>query len=155
MKDVSLGRVLVLPSVLTILLLTLFPLVYSLTLSFYSWQLPNPSPRFVGLDNYAQLGADQRFLLALLRSILFVGVSVSIQFLLGMGGAVLLGRNLRRLGAMTSVLIVPIMIAPVAVGAIWMPLYDINFGLLNYFLRLLGAAKVEWLATPFNALPSP
>ena len=154
MKDVSLGRVLVLPSVLTILLLTLFPLVYSLTLSFYSWQLPNPSPRFVGLDNYAQLGADQRFLLALLRSILFVGVSVSIQFLLGMGGAVLLGRNLRRLGAMTSVLIVPIMIAPVAVGAIWMPLYDINFGLLNYFLRLLGAAKVEWLATPFNALPS-
>ena len=125
-----------------------------LFLSFHSWQLPNPSPRFVGLENYAQLGADQRFLLALLRSILFVGVSVLIQFLLGMGGAVLLDRNLRRLGAMTSVLIVPIMIAPVAVGAIWMPLYDINFGLLNYFLRQLGAGKVEWLATPFNALPS-
>ncbi len=154
MKDANLGRVLVLPSVLTILLLTLFPLLYSLTLSFHSWQLPNPSPRFVGLENYAHLGRDLRFHLALLRSIGFVAVTVSLQFFLGMSGAVLLDRNLRSLGTMTSVLIVPIMIAPVAVGAIWMPLYDINFGLLNYCLSLLGVGKMEWLATQANALPS-
>ena len=145
MKDANLGRVLVLPSVLTILLLTLFPLLYSLTLSFYSWQLPNPSPRFVGLENYAHLGQDLRFHLALLRSVAFVAATVSLQFFLGMSGAVLLDRNLRSLGVITSVLIVPIMIAPVAVGAIWMPLYDINFGLLNYCLSLLGIDKMEWL----------
>ena len=153
MRDRTLARLLVLPCASAILILGIFPLVYALRLSFHSWQLPSPEPQFVGLENYANILRDERFYWAIVRSCFFVVTTVGIQFLLGFTGAFVLSRGVGGLRLIGSLLLAPVMIAPVAVGAIWLPLFDINFGLLNYCLGLIGLGKVEWLATPTNALP--
>ncbi len=153
MRDRTLARLLVLPCALALLILGIFPLIYALRLSFHSWQLPNLEPQFVGLENYANILHDERFYWAIVRSCFFVVTTVGIQFLLGFTGAFVLSRGVRGLRLIGSLLLAPVMIAPVAVGAIWLPLFDINFGLLNYCLGLIGLGKVEWLATPTNALP--
>ena len=153
MRDRTLARLLVLPCALALLILGIFPLIYALRLSFHSWQLPNLEPQFVGLENYANILQDERFTWAIVRSCFFVVTTVGIQFLLGFTGAFVLSRGVRGLRLIGSLLLAPVMIAPVAVDAIWLPLFDINFGLLNYCLGLIGLGKVEWLATPTNALP--
>jgi len=152
-RDRTLARLLILPCALAILILGIFPLIYALHLSFHSWQLPSLEPQFVGLENYANILQDKRFYWAIVRSCFFVVTTVGIQFLLGFTGAFVLSRGVRGLRLIGSLLLAPVMIAPVAVGAIWLPLFDINFGLLNYCLGLIGLGKVEWLATPTNALP--
>jgi len=147
----------VLPAALTLLVITIFPLLYELRLAFMSWELAmGASPRFVGLQNFIKiLTQDDRFWSAFqVTGILMVG-GVTLQLVLGTGIALLLNRLGRWRSPMVSLFLIPVMIAPVVAGFQFRMIYHNQFGPLNYIIELLTFGHWQgfaWIADPNIAL---
>jgi len=145
-----------LPAVVIIALTTLYPLAYSLFLSGHSWNMSiptsHPVPNFP--TNYTALLSDPQFLSSVRTTLVFVGVSVVVELIVGMALALLITSSLRYLGLVRTVLLIPVMIAPVVVGILWRTLYHTDYGPINDALGMLGLPAREWLGDPKNALLS-
>lgn len=134
------------PAALIVLLVTLFPLVYSLTISFQTMRLVPPTPpRFVGLGNYADLLAQPRFWQVLGNTATIVFVSVALQYVIGFLLALALhakvpGERLYRIG-----FLLPMLMAPVAVALIWRMLLHSTLGPVNDFFTLMGLPNLPFL----------
>jgi multiple sugar transport system permease protein len=144
----------VLPAVAALLAVTVYPLVYSLRESFYRIELTfSPTPEWVGFKNYVDaLTNDPRFWPAMGRSLYLVAFGVVIELALGFGLAVLLNRlgPLRTL--VTALLLVPVMIAPVAVAIEGVVIFNNSWGPLNYLLSRIGVDGPVWLGDRSVAL---
>jgi multiple sugar transport system permease protein len=82
-----------------------------------------------------------------------VGLSVTIQFILGILIAWLLQRNFRGKDAVFTVVLMPMMLCPIVVGLLWRYMFNTEWGIINYFLHnLLGFARIEWLGREQNSL---
>jgi len=87
----NIGELFLAPSFILIILICAFPFIYSIFMSFHSWELASPLPkRFIGIENYISIFKDTRFWLSLLRSIFIVGVGAIIQVVLGFSLGLLL-----------------------------------------------------------------
>jgi len=147
----------VLPATLTLLVITIFPLLYELRLAFMSWELAmGAPPRFVGLNNFIKiLTKDTRFWSSLRVTAILMTVGVSIQLGLGTGIALLLNRLGRWRSPMVSLFLIPVMIAPVVAGFQFRMIYHNQFGPLNYIIELLTFDHwhgLAWIADPKVAL---
>jgi multiple sugar transport system permease protein len=137
------------PAVLLVLLVSLFPLVYSLSISFQQVRLVPPSPpRFVGLDNYANLLSQPRFWQVLGNTSLIAVLSVAIQYVAGFALALALhakipGERLFRVG-----FLLPMLMAPVAVALIWRMLFHSTLGPVNQLFTALGLPNLPFLTDP-------
>jgi multiple sugar transport system permease protein len=144
------------PAVLFLLFTSVYPLLYSLRLSFYSWNMtvPNSRPVWIGLDNYTHLFRDANFLASVRVTLIFVVASVTVEFLLGMALALLATSSLRAMGLIRTVLLIPLMMTPVVVGVLWRTLYHTTYGAVNFFLNLVGIASQPFVGDPKQALAS-
>ena len=147
------------PSIVILLALTVFPLVYAVYISFQDFYLPRPRAiTFVGLQNYGDILADSRFWTSLKQSIFFMIGSITVEFFLGLSLALFFFEEFRGRSAKAAYLpmiLVPMMIAPVVVGYMWRLLYQVQFGPINYLLfEFLGLGPFEWTANPSTALLS-
>ncbi|ATN36577.1 hypothetical protein ACO34A_22575 (plasmid) [Rhizobium sp. ACO-34A] len=106
------------------------------------------------LSNLNLLLGDALFLTATLNTILFVVLSVSIELVLGVALALLAASVRRGKGLIRTVTILPILVSPVAIGAMWRLIYSYDFGPLNQILEAFGFAKVGWLSETSIALLS-
>ncbi len=142
------------PALTFLLLTSVYPLLYSLRLSFFSWNMtvPNSQPVFIGLRNYTRLLDDANFLSSVRITLIFVAVSVSIEFLLGMALALLATSRVRAIGLIRTVLLVPLMMTPVVVGVLWRTLYHSTYGAINFFIGLIGIPPQTWIGDPKQAL---
>lgn len=146
---------LVAPALTLLIFIWGYSWIYSLKVSFSEY-IPyiNPTPRFIGLDNYITLFKDPLFLKTLKNSAVFTGISVFFQIIGGLGIALGLSRLRRSKKLFTTIALMPMILAPVLVGLMWKLFYDIEFGLLNYFLNSLGFPKLGWIAVANMVLPS-
>ncbi|WP_099771537.1 carbohydrate ABC transporter permease [Mesotoga sp. H07.pep.5.3] len=145
----------VLPAVLVLLAISIYPLIRSITLSLYNYNLLKPDRiNFTGLGNYVNAFTDSNFWNALKRTAYFTVFGVSIELILGMLIALLMNRDFRGKGIVRSLMIVPMILSPVAVGLVWRILYDYDAGMVNYFLSFLGVSKHAWLGDQTTALLS-
>jgi cellobiose transport system permease protein len=132
---------------------SLFPIVFTLYISFTSWN-GFTSPVFVGIKNYLLLVADKRFYGALVNTLILMLMIIPIQIGLGMLLAVLLSSN-RMIGKDTFRLLnfLPYLTTPVAMGIIFTILFDWQFGAVNQALTALGLVRenVNWLGRPWPA----
>lgn len=139
----------VLPTVVIILALTIFPLVYSLRLSFCRWDMTTfgSHPQFIGLKNYARLFIDGRFYNAVTKTGIIVISALVAQTLLGVGVALLLHRKFRGRGILIAIFLIPLMISEIAAALCWGLIYDATFGPLNEILVMfhLTIKRVAWL----------
>lgn len=139
----------VLPTVIIILALTIFPLVYSLRLSFCRWDMTTfgSHPQFIGLKNYARLFIDGRFYNAVTKTGIIVISALVAQTLLGVGVALLLHRRFRGRGILIAIFLIPLMISEIAAALCWGLIYDATFGPLNEILVMfhLTIKRVVWL----------
>lgn len=144
------------PAVFFLLLTSVYPLLYSLRLSFFSWNMtvPNSQPVFIGLRNYSRLLDDPNFLSSVRITLIFVVVSVAIEFALGMGLALLATSRVKAIGLIRTVLLIPLMMTPVVVGVLWRTLYHTSYGAINFFIGLLGIPPQTWIGNPQQALAS-
>lgn len=145
----------VLPAIILLVLVLIFPLIYVLYLSLGT-ELGNNAIAFVGLANYAELLSDAAVWNALNITLVFTVASVAGHMLIGLGAALLLNRDLVWRTAWRVVALLPWMFAPVVVGVVWRWIYNTQFGILNDMLLDLHLlqAPVSWLGDANLALPS-
>lgn len=145
------------PAMVTLLGITIFPLLYELRLAFSSWELTISSePEFVGFQNFINIVLnDQRFWSSMRVTAILTGGGVTIQLILGTGLALLLNRLHAWRTPFVSLMLIPVMIAPVVAGFQFRMIYHDQFGPLNYMFELLTFGKwrgFAWVADPNVAL---
>lgn len=140
-------RLPLLPALLFTIVVTQVPFVLSLWYSLTDWTIVPPSPReFVGLENYGELLDNRFFRDAVRTSILMTVSSVLLSVLFGLGLAVLLDRKFFGQGFVRTLLITPFLIMPVVAGLVWnTQIFSSSFGVLNWFLDLLGFERIEFV----------
>jgi multiple sugar transport system permease protein len=145
----------VVPTLLYLLLIGIFPLIFSFGLSFLHWDVAAQRPlSFAGLANYAELVGDDRFWRTFLNTITFVIGAVTLEVIFGFGLALLLNRDIRGQGAFRVLLLLPMMATPVAVGYTWRMLYHVTNGPINHILQVLHLSAGKWLSSGKTALIS-
>jgi multiple sugar transport system permease protein len=147
----------VLPAAITLLSITVFPLIYELRLAFMSWELTTSTPaRFVGLQNFGKiLFHDQRFWNSMGVTMRLIVFGTSIQLVVGTGLALLLNRLRRSRTILVSLFLIPVLIAPVVAGFQFRMIYHDQFGPLNYIIELVTGGRwggLAWIADPKVAL---
>lgn len=149
-RRMQMGRVwpylFVLPYLLCYFLFNLFPMLYSFYISFFDWNGVSPKT-FVGLQNYADLlTKDPLFWKSLTNTLAMVAISIPVQVGLGLLAAALLF-PMKHKRAMESIMFLPYIIAPIAIGAIFANMFDWQFGYINEVLSHLQviSEKVYWL----------
>lgn len=149
--------ILLLPTIVLLLSLSLFPMFFSLWLSFNEWNLADRTAtwHFVGLKNFATIFTTDPFFWPSVKvTLVFVGSTVAIETILGLVIALLFNDEFRGRGAVRTIIVLPLMISPVVVGLIWRFMYNTDRGMLNYLLYLLGIDLVDWLGRQATALPA-
>lgn len=142
------GNRYVMPALILLSLVTVYPVSSVLYLSLHRRLLIFNISKFVGADNYLHLLSDDRFWNAFRNTFFFTAASVSLELLLGLVLALILNRNFRFRGAVTAIVLVPWAIPTVVSARMWEWMYNTDFGILNH---LLGV-KINWLGSPFWAL---
>jgi multiple sugar transport system permease protein len=149
------ATMLLLPAVIFLFLMTIFPTIYSLYLSMQQYNLSRPDlASFVGLRNYGQLFADDLFWKSVRLTLLFSFVSLALQMVVGFLVASVFDRGGRGTTLWRTLFIIPVFTSPVALGLTWRYMYQPGYGLINYFLSLFGVPPVNWLASPQWAMPA-
>ena len=140
------------PAVLIVLLVTLFPLVYSLTISFQTMRLVPPTPpRFVWFDNYANLLSELRFWQVLGNTTLIVVVSVALQYVIGFALALALHAKVPGERLFRVSFLFPMLMAPVAVALIWRMLLHSTLGPVNDMFTAIGLPNLPFLTNSIMA----
>jgi multiple sugar transport system permease protein len=153
-RDRAVAWAMVAPSALVILAFSVFPLLYSLTLSFLRWDMQSEDHPFVGLANYAAALTDPRVWGALVNTLIVVVGGVGIELVLGLALALLLVDDLRGKRVVIPLLILPVMITPIVVAFTWRMLWDAQYGAINELLAMLlgRPVLVVWLGSRVTAL---
>jgi multiple sugar transport system permease protein len=151
--DKALSWLFVLPVILVLLATAFIPLGWGLYLSFFRYKLNMPSATaFIGLKNYLDIFSDELMIRSLRNNVVFAGLSVSVELLIGIVVAMMLSDDRRFTRAMVSILMVPMIIAPVAAGTLWRMMLDRTYGVVNYLLSFVGIHPVSWIGDPKIAL---
>jgi multiple sugar transport system permease protein len=153
--DRRFGLLLVAPSVLVILLTGIFPLVYTLVVSFQQITMTDVDTSFAGLVNYRQLFRDERLWQALLHTAIIFAVALPLELALGLMMAQLFLDHLPGRQIFIALLVLPTVIAPLIAGAMWRLLLDNRYGPVNQIVSWVWGEPVTLLWTVNPALVYP
>ena len=136
------------PAVFVMAVACLYPLLSALQLGFYDWSMGTPwsEAKWVGMDAFLRAFQDPAVWRSLVTTLMFAAVCVVAEMVLGIALALALEGKVRGMAVFRTLFILPMMIAPIAVGLTWRYLFDAQFGLLNALIALFGAAPIGWLA---------
>jgi multiple sugar transport system permease protein len=149
------GRGFLLPGLVFLFAIDLVPLLYSGWISLYEWWLVRPrNVRFVGLANYVGLAGDPAFRRSIALTTLFTVGAVLVEFLVGLGLALLFSQSFRFLRPLRVVLLLPLFVVPVVGATMWRVIFHPEMGVLNHYLELVGLGRPEWLSSSTLALVS-
>lgn len=142
------------PTMIFLGITALLPLLYSLYLSFFRLKLnlPNAVPEFVGLQNYIKMFSDPALLTSTKNTLFFAVISVALELAIGMLLAMALCSDKMWARICTSIFLIPMIMAPVAVGTLWRMMLDSTTGIINYLLGFLGVPSITWLSSPKTAM---
>lgn len=171
MRKQRTGWLLMAPTLILLTAVGFVPFVYVLVVSFFDWNLfgANPDPVFNGLDNFRRLVTDERVVDSLWKTLLFALWAVSSQLLLGYVLARLMLRDFPGKQLFRTIHTLPLLVAPIAVGAVWRLLvvpglgplptyfenwfgYEFNLGTNATLAFILTVVMDIWHWTPFVTL---
>lgn len=143
------------PALIVMLLVLAVPLCYDILVSFFDKSLKYKGlGNFIGLQNYIADLKNDEFTGSVLTTWIFTIGVVCIEFILGL----LIALGLNSLGKgknlIFTIIIIPMMITPVAVGLTWRLMLHSQLGIVNYLLSLIGVDKIDWLGNSHLALPT-
>ncbi len=151
--DKTLSWVFVAPVIIILLLAAFIPLGWGLYLSFFRYKLNMPSATaFIGLKNYFDIFTDELTIRSLRNNVIFAGLSVSIELVIGVVVAMMLSDDTRLSRGLVSILMIPMIIAPVAAGTLWRMMLDRTYGVVNYLLSFVAVRPISWIGDPKIAL---
>lgn len=147
----------ILPSLIGFLVFLLFPILFSLLLSFCEWDLISgfSNISFVGLRNFKALWSDEWFTVSLKNNLIFTIGVVPITILLALLLAMILNKSVYAKGTLRLLYFVPYISNIVAVSVVWLAIFHPTLGPLNSFLTALGVKSPPgWLASTTWAMPA-
>jgi multiple sugar transport system permease protein len=138
------------PAVAVMAAACLYPVLSAFQLAGYDWSMGTPwtSAKWVGWDNMASAFANPRVWSSLGTTLLFAALCVTLEMVLGIALALALEHPVRGMALFRTLFILPMMIAPIAVGLAWRYMFDAQFGLVNALLQAVGLSAQTWLADP-------
>lgn len=144
------------PTVAALLLTTVFPLVYSIVISLFNWNLVKPDTKwqFVGLRNYVNILKNPEYISALKVTLIYVIVVVAVEVVLGVLLALLAFQKVFGTRILRTVVISAMVISPVIVRTAWRLMYNPGYGLINYFLDRIGIGGYGFLADAKTVIPA-
>jgi multiple sugar transport system permease protein len=125
----------------------IYPLIYSLRLSFTDLTAADGSGRWVGFKNYGDLLSDPQFWNAAKNSVIIVVATVALQVVLGTALALFFNLRLRGSSIVRGILVLPMLITPIIVGVMWRALLNPDWGLVNWAVTKLGIEPPNWLGS--------
>jgi multiple sugar transport system permease protein len=142
-----------LPGVVIVLSLTLFPALYGIYISLTNLNLGYVGSKFVGLENYLRFFTWSDLGLVTRNTAIFVGSAVALQTLIGLAVAVLLNQRLIGRQVLRSITILPWVLPSVVVGLVFAQIFGgSRLGIANYLLSLIGVPQMTWLSNPALAM---
>ncbi|MGE8202961.1 carbohydrate ABC transporter permease [Heyndrickxia sp. NPDC080065] len=144
-----------LPALIIIGVFNLYPIIKSFLMSFYTdYDYFNDLVYARGLANYTYIFHDPEFWRSLKNTLIFVIGVVPLTIIISLGIAILLNQNIKLRGLFRTVYFIPFVTSVVAVSIVWRWIFHSDYGLLNYFLGLIGISPIKWLTDPNWAMPS-
>lgn len=140
----------VLPNFLIFFIFVVIPAAYGLYFSFTNYDGLSEE-EFVGFTNYIKLFGDGDFWETMLRTAIYSGIVVPTIYILALGVAILLIKEVRFKGIFRAIIYWPTMISFIVVGVTWKWIFGDTFGIINYLMELGGKQGVPWLSESFYA----
>lgn len=129
------------------------PALFGMVISFFQWSITG-TPKPVGLENYATIFHDALFWNATKNTLYFMVLAVPTLIILSMALALLLNQRLRAVGLVRSLVVAPRVLMVSAVGIVWGWMFNVSFGLINYYLMKVGFPPIPWLGDVHWAMPA-
>jgi multiple sugar transport system permease protein len=144
------------PAVLILLLIGLFPIIYTLLVSFQNINMLEEDTSFSGFMHYAALFSDGRLWLSILHTLIFTAIALPIELILGLAMAYLFLDRMPGRQIFVALLVLPVMISPIVAGATWRLLFDNRFGPINQILGWITGEPqtILWLVNPSFVYPA-
>jgi multiple sugar transport system permease protein len=157
LSDKSLLSLFIWPTLIILIAFNVFPLLYSLFLSFTDYSaVVFSAPEWIGFENFERVLASEKLWESFSITGRFVFLSVALELVLGFGLALLLREQFTGSGIVTTLILIPMMLSPVVVGLFWKLMYNPTFGYFNYLLGFVNPATApDWLASRWAGEPMP
>lgn len=140
------------PAVIVVLAIIAFPWAFTLWMSLFDWKI-GFDRSFIGLDNYATLAGDLRFIQAIVHTLWFTLLAVVGPLVIGTFAALVFHQRFPLRGLSRGIFTLPMMATPVAIALVWTMMFHPQQGVLNYLLSLVGIPPSEWVYSPRLAIP--
>jgi multiple sugar transport system permease protein len=135
---------LLMPALIILFVVFIYPLGYSLYLSMTSYNLITP-PNFIGLRNYQRILTDPQVLNSIRVTMVFTVCALGLELLIGFAIALIL-HDLKVLrDFFRTVTAVPLMMTPIVIGVVWRVMGNYDYGVFNYLLEQIGIGKMGWV----------
>ena len=153
-SDRRIIQLFIIPTLILLILLNIFPLIYSLYLSFTNYSvIGSAAPEWVGISNYQKILSDTSFWTNFAITGRYALIAVILETVTGFGLAMLLRQKFAGSGLVTTLILIPMMLSPIVVAVFWRLIFSPSQGIFNI---LLGYQNIntspEWLGTPDLAL---
>jgi multiple sugar transport system permease protein len=157
LSDRAIQNLFMWPTLALLIAFNLFPLFYSLYLSFTNYSaIARIDPVWIGFQNFRNILQDRQLWQYFATTGRYALASVGLETLLGFGLAMLLREKFKGSGLVTTLILIPMMLSPVVVGLFWKLMYNPTFGYLNYILGYTNPATApDWLASRWGGTPVP
>ncbi|MFW5811879.1 MAG: carbohydrate ABC transporter permease, partial [Alkalispirochaetaceae bacterium] len=153
-QDKLLSWLFLIPVLLILVVAAFIPLAFGLGLSVTNYEPGIENTQFVGLANYVRLFTAELFQQSVRNNILFALMAVGLELIFGTFLAIIISHDSRGNRLLTTIVLIPMTIAPVAAGILWRLLLDRTYGAVNYFLSFFGVEAIGWLSDHRVALYS-
>ncbi len=154
-KEALAAYLFILPTFIGFVIFIAGPLLYSLGLSLFEWNIISP-PQFTGFSNYERLLSDGRFLTSVRNTVIFVIIVVSLDVVIALGLAVALQNKMPSALRyfFRTAFFLPVVTSVAAIAIILGFMLNTNLGVVNHYLQQIGLQKVPWLTSSQWALIS-
>lgn len=141
------------PNMILFLTFMIIPILFTFYISLTKWSLIS-EPKFIGYANYIKLFSDEQFVISMINTFYYTLATVPTSMGLGLLGALLLDRKIPLRGLLRGTFYLPAVVSLVATGLVWQWILSTDYGILNYFLGLVGIEPQKWLTSNALSIPS-
>lgn len=134
------------PALFVVLAFIVYPLAYSIFLSFHKWNGYSSTKTWIGIGNYTKMFSDPDFWVAFRNTIIYGFVCTILQNILGLGLAIYLNTEFKGKNIVRTVIYLPVMVSSLIMGYIMYFFFQYNNGVANDILAIVGQSPVDWLA---------
>jgi multiple sugar transport system permease protein len=153
-RSVRSAYLLIAPYLLFLAVFLIYPIFFSVWLTFHDWNIVSPEIPFVGLENYRRLIGDELFFKALWNTVRFILINIPLQIVIALLLAVALNQPIKGRGFFRGAYFLPVVTSGVVISFLWSWMLSTDDGIINEVLGWFGIEAIPWLTSETWSIPS-